>query len=227
MDKNRTSELLYESASALRRVDQELNALGAIPALAAVPSPAIGVAGGDPETSGGLAVLPAILQRANEEIAAVLRQLRSSRLAIEEATADRLQATHEKIREVTSATEVAATGILDSLDRASTLVDELDADAEGSPTPRGVELRGQLRDEIFGMMGCMQFQDITTQQLNYAGSILVDLEQRLGEILRLFEPNVIDTPAPAGEVIYAPDASLERSEERQSLADAIFRSTGS
>ncbi len=238
MSINRANELLYDSAAALRIVDKELDELrtvapdangsvaegdasdarecscgGSGPAVAATP------------VDGALGTVPDILRRASDEIAKMLTQLRSSRVALEEATADRLQQTHDKIREVTSATEVAATGILDGLDRAQLLLDEMDTDAEPTPTLRGADLRQQLRDEIFSLMGCMQFQDITTQQLNYAGSILLELEQRLSDVQHLFEAREIEAsaiPQSSSAMVFAPDASLDKSEIRQALADEIF-----
>ena len=76
-----------------------------------------------------LAAMPLILQRANAEIAGVLRALRDCRTQLEAATHDRLDVTRAKLREVTSATELATTDILDGLDRASGLIDRLDSAA--------------------------------------------------------------------------------------------------
>lgn len=244
MPTNRVDELLYDSAAALRLVDKELDELrtvapdGALSTGGARCACGAAIVGGPDSTESALVGVPEVLRRANEEISKMLTQLRSNRVALEEATADRLQQTHDKIREVTSATEVAATGILDGLDRAHLLLDELDTDARSVPTVRGAELRQQLRDEVFALMGHMQFQDITTQQLNYAGSILLDLEQRLGDVQQLFEPGAATgvprdgTSVPsasraatidqADRVIYAPDASLDQPELRQALADRIF-----
>jgi hypothetical protein len=82
-----------------------------------------------------------------------------------------------------------------------------------------------MRDEIFGMMGALQFQDITTQQLAYAASVLSDMEARLLQIAKLFDP----AAAMVGAAVTRPDprtfdpsATTQRADERQALADQIF-----
>ena len=173
----------------------------------------------------GLASLPFILERANQEIHAVLANLRDSREALETATVEKLQTTSEKLKEVTSATEVAATDILDALDRAQHLVDDLDAAAAAGDKAKGQNVRDLLREEIFGMMGALQFQDITTQQLSYASSVLTDMENRLLQIAKLFDPAAvmvraaIDSPDPQ---TFDKNATTKNAVQRQSLADEIF-----
>ena len=242
------SALLYDTAASLRLVDTELRALDVPPAAAAEPAaPAAPAAGSDPalrahlralieapaEQPVGLAALPYILERVHSEVYAVLANLRESRAAIESATVENLQHTSARLQEVTSATEVAATDILDSLDRAGQIVDDLDAeeaDAASDAPKRGPELRAKLREEIFGMMGALQFQDITTQQLAYASSVLIEMETRIAEVARLFAPGSAialavpaaaapEAPAPS---TFDPNATTLDAETRQALADAIF-----
>ena len=256
MTTNRAMELLYDSEATLRLVDHELEALGELAGADAAAAPEAereagpgsgpedaslaGLAGiteltelhalvEDVTPTSALAMVPHILQRANTEIINVLGSLRQCRSAIEHATSDKLQITHEKIREVTNATETAATDILDGLDRAQLLLDEMDAEAEtsGDGSGKSKELRGRLRDEIFSMTGCLQFQDITTQQLTYASSVLIEMESRLGEIARLFDPRRYGAPElppelPVVPEIYSPDAAFDRSQSRQAVADEIF-----
>ena len=256
MTTNRAMELLYDSEASLRLVDHELDALREFTAgVQETVGPTASAAGpvgapgspvdslpllepappADPEfpellgAASGLALVPGILQRANAEIVNVLASLRQCRSALESATTDKLQITHEKIREVTSATEVAATDILDGLDRAQGLIDELDAEAAAHATrsEREGELRGRLRDELFMITGSLQFQDITTQQLSHAASVLVDMEARLAEIAILFDPRRYGAPEipyapPAPPPIFAPDATIANAEERQAVADEIF-----
>ncbi|MHB1223825.1 MAG: hypothetical protein ACYC2G_07230 [Gemmatimonadaceae bacterium] len=225
MTNNRAMELLYDSEASLRLVDHELDALreftDGVQENIAPPAP------GEPTPTSALALVPGILQRANAEIVNVLQSLRQCRSALENATTDKLQITHEKIREVTCATETAATGILDGLDRAQALIDELDAEADGNGSEKARDLRNRLRDEIFTMTGHLQFQDITTQQLTYAASVLVDMESRLSEIARLFDPRRYGAPElPADPrpipATFTPDATITNAEERQALADEVF-----
>ena len=257
MTTNRAMELLYDSEATLRLVDHELEALEQMDGVSTTPAaPAQSHLGEGPESASlaglsrigelselstlveevtptsALAMVPHILHKANTEIINVLGSLRQCRSAIEQATSDKLQITHEKIREVTNATETAATDILDGLDRAQGLLDELDAEADtsGDGSDKAKDLRSRLRDEIFVMTGCLQFQDITTQQLTYAASMLIEMESRLGEIARLFDPRRYGAPElppelPALPEIFTPDAAYDKSDARQTVADRIFDET--
>ncbi len=229
-------EVLYETEATLRLVDHELGTLPSdAPAAPAAPeAPAEHPAAmhlrallNQPEGQPvGLAALPFILERANHEIQAVLANLRDSRNALETATVEKLQHTSEKLKEVTSATEVAATDILDALDRAQNMIDDLDAADASGDKEKGQHTRDLLREEIFGMMGCLQFQDITTQQLAYASSVLTDMENRLLSIAKLFDPATVmvrvGTEAPDVRT-FDPNATTRNAEQRQAVADEIFR----
>ena len=217
MTNPRAQAVLYESEAALRLVDQELHDLHEM-------SPEEHRAG-----SPGLAELPGILERANAQILTVLSRLRESRAALQRSTVANLHVTHEKLREVTSATEDAAIDIMDACDRATGLVDQLDAiDAQPAPDrAKAGALRSTLRDELFLMMGALQFQDITAQQLYHASSVLVEMEQRLIEVSKLFDisgsPDGAAMRASATPVeSFDPNATTRDAEGRQALADEIF-----
>jgi hypothetical protein len=236
MTTNRALELLYDSEATLRLLDQELDELrdltGADDAVGEVPDPAGPPASSPMDEPIALAMIPRVLERANAEIINVLGSLRQCRSTLESATSDKLQITHAKIREVTNATELAATDILDGLDRAQGIIDEMDAEAAqaGEGSPRGRELRDRLRDEIFSVTGCLQFQDITTQQLAYAGSVLVEMEERLSEIARLFDPRrygAPELPVPGVQIqpTFSPDASVHDAATRQAVADQLVVTT--
>jgi len=225
------SALLYDTEASLRLVDGELRALGSPPAPdapEAVPSPAdhlralLASPVGQPV---GLAALPFILERANAEIQGVLANLRDSRTALETATVEKLQHTSSKLKEVTSATEVAATDILDALDRTQTMVDDLETADQTGDKDKAQQVRDRMREEIFGMMGALQFQDITTQQLAYAASVLSDMEARLLQIAKLFDPAAAMVQAATGAPdprTFDPHATTQHAEVRQALADEIF-----
>jgi len=223
MSIHRTQEVLYETEAALRLVDHGLRGLRD-------DAPDIEPAPCTPASRGGLSELPAILERANAQILGVLSRLRETRAAIESTALEKLASTHEKIREVTSATEDAAINIMDACDRASQMIDELDSiDAE--PTPdreRASAVRGGLRDELFLMMGALQFQDITSQQLAHASAVLVEMETRLIDVARLFDANadVVEQHHPEHDApdvqTYDPNATTRDPEARQALADEIF-----
>jgi chemotaxis regulatin CheY-phosphate phosphatase CheZ len=218
MTSSRAQEVLYESEATLRLVDSEIKELRQVPQAAAVMR------------QPGLSDLPGILERANAQIKEVLQRLRESRAALQSTALEKIQATHDKIKEVTTATEDAAINIMDACDRASQIVDELDGiDAQPEPDKtKAGELRGTLRDEIFLMMGALQFQDITTQQLTHASAVLVEMEQRMVEVARLFDASIDLEPitghlpqAPDAQT-YDPNATVNNAEGRQALADEIF-----
>ena len=219
MSNPRAQAVLYESEAALRLVDQELHHLHEM------------TREEHRVNATGLGDLPAILERANAQILGVLSRLRESRAALQRSTVDNLHVTHEKLREVTSATEDAAIDIMDACDRATGLVDELDAiDAEPEPDrAKAGALRSTLRDELFLMMGALQFQDITSQQLNHASSVLVEMEERLLQVSKLFDTGGTggagDTTATRESMAHEtfdPNATTRDAEGRQALADEIF-----
>lgn len=217
MSHQRAQEVLYESEAALRLVDQELHHLHDVRREE------------HRVLSSGLQDLPHILAAANEQILGVLARLRESRAALQTSAVEKIQVTHEKIREVTSATEDAAINIMDACDRATGLVDELDViDAQPEPDrAKAGELRGTLRDELFLMMGALQFQDITSQQLNHASAVLVEMEQRLLEVAKLFDAPSSEPMRPTlvsriDASTFDPNATTRDAEGRQALADEIF-----
>ena len=173
-----------------------------------------------------LAELPEMLMRAYTEVCGVLNNLRSSRDALQQATVERLQHTSSKLQEVTSATEVAATSILDGLDRAVALVDQLDTlDASGNA--EAIDVRNQLRDELFLAQGGLQFQDITAQQLSYASSMLAEMESRMLGLAKALDPTATSRPIEASSdsrnLAFVPGATLDKADVRQALADSIFQ----
>ena len=212
------NELLLDSEASLRLVDNVLAEIGEPPAPApAMPAVAV---------TESLATIPQVLLRAYGEINNALLALRESRGVLEQSTVDKLHLTNEKLRAVSSATEVAATDIMDGLDRAIAMVDELEAPDEDN---RHEGVRNSLRDELFGLMGHLQFQDITTQQLSHASSTLVEMESRLVQLARMFDPELFgleSTPGPraveALGVAYDPNATTQDAETRQAMADEIF-----
>lgn len=220
------SELLFDSEASLRLVDSAIVELKPDAADAAADA-------GAPETSlvagrrDAPARLPQKLLRAYSEIGAILERLRVSRGVLEQASMDKLAHMHDKLKEVTSATETAATDILNGLDRSVAMVDELDqlAETPGSAA-RAADIRNTIRDELFGMMNHLQFQDITTQQLAYASSVIMDMEDRLAQLVKLFDPSTISvefnhSEPPLGTA-FDPNASNSGSENRQALADLLF-----
>jgi chemotaxis regulatin CheY-phosphate phosphatase CheZ len=240
MSAKQPSELLYDSEATLRLVDNAIQDMGELDhddatSLEDRVASAISASNG---TALGLVGLSDLLAKGYAEILGVLDSLRQSRNLLERAAVEKIQHTHDKLREVTDATETAATDILNGLDRANTMVDDLDAyaGAHGEPDEQGASTRAALRDELFALMGHMQFQDITSQQLTYASAVLTEMEARLTNIARAFDPSVFGRPhlddgavepGEDGPVTYDPNASTQNREERQAVADEIIAAKAS
>ncbi|MFQ5537735.1 MAG: hypothetical protein ACE5GJ_09810 [Gemmatimonadota bacterium] len=187
---------------------------------------------GSPDHSGtrlGLRELMAVLVRIHSEIVAVIDSLRHSRGLLEQAAVERLKSTHRRLAEVSSATEMATTGMLDGLDRALDLVDRLGEGAGSDES--GDSLRGELKDELHQLVSLLQFQDITSQQLGYASGVLLDIEERMVRLARVFDMNelgfgdgeeISPLRAQPGEEVCDPGASTLNAKGRQAVADEIF-----
>lgn len=173
--------------------------------------------------------LPDMLLKAHDEVVAVLESLQRSRDVLQKTSVNQLRVTTAKLQEVTDATEVAATGILDGLDRSIGLVDKLEGlDASGNLEADAV--RNQLRDELFQAQAALQFQDITAQQLSYASSLLGELEDRMRGLATALEADGYAgeltaesaARALAAQKAFDPNATMDNATGRQALADSIF-----
>lgn len=210
MPTSRIAEVLYDSETVLRLVDSELEELR-----------------DDPAEGHPLAVLLALMQRANQEIACVLRVLHNGRDALGEVPLHALRDSIDKLTEVSTATESAAHRIMDSIERAQRMLDSLDDLAE-EPTVNGAieeaTMRARLRDELFQIMGALQFQDITSQQLGHAAQMLGDVGRRVQATTSLLGGRCAEAEAVVAEAspVFAESASIHDVGERQAAADALF-----
>jgi chemotaxis regulatin CheY-phosphate phosphatase CheZ len=233
MANERASELLYDTASTLRLLDAELGELAPRRSSAA---PAAPVAAAAPTTATAadtvLPMLPAMFVKAMGEVQALLESIRTGREHIRAATTDRLVHTSEKLDEVSSATGKAALDIMHALERAIAKVDELDSDAVVADPVRGRTIRSEVKDELFVVIGHMQFQDITSQQIMHVQSLLAEMEGRLIEIANLFDQHASDASGQAvttsrvsrsalRAVAFDENATLHGAGDRQALADAL------
>lgn len=215
MSNSRIADVLYDSETMLRLVDSELEELRDDVSDAALRGNQVGV-------------LLAVMQRASSEIAQVLCTLHSSREALEGVTLQEIQDSAIKLCEVSSATEIAATRMMDGLERAHALLDRLeDLDSPGVARDSVIEaaaVRAKLRDELFAVMGSLQFQDITSQQLGHVSQMLHDIERRLHATSSLLSGGCGEAVVISGERLptFSESASTQNSFERQATADAIF-----
>jgi hypothetical protein len=201
MSTRAAEELYYDSEATFRLLDTALDELQ-------VMEPTVGRfddhdklhvqrLAQEPEVMNDLALL---LVRAFGEVQTLLHSVRRSRDVLERTTAEKARHPEGPVREIDS----AAT----SVDRAIALVDRLGSSAAGADD---AELRDALRAELDEVMGCLQFQDITSQQLSYALSVLSDVESQLGSLACAFDPALIGTP------VSHPDEPCD-----QAFVDAVF-----
>lgn len=174
----------------------------------------------------GSADMPDLVTRASSIINKMLESLRAGQQVLQCAAVEKLQHTNAKLHEVSSATETATTGIMDGIDRTFVLVDQLDGEGVG---PRGSEIGAQIRDELFAVMTHLQFQDITSQQLDHASSIIQEMEQYLDEFVVLFDmPGLGKLPgSQAGASLcdlraFDPCATTLEAEKRQAMVDELL-----
>jgi hypothetical protein len=159
--------------------------------------------------------------------------IRKRREQFRAAATERLSHSNEKLGEVSSTTESAAIDILRALERAIAKVDELETDDVLADSARGYAIRDSLREELFTVIGHMQFQDITSQQIMYVQSMLTVMEGRLADIAGRFDqssgaaapvrPTAASAAAatPTTPSTFDPNASLTDAETRQALADSL------
>ncbi len=215
MSNTRIAEVLYDSETMLRLVDSELDELRDDGRETVLRGNNVGV-------------LLAMMQRATGEIAQVLCTLHTSREALQGVTLQEIHDSTTKLGEVCSATELAATRMMDGLERAHSYVDRLDdiatLDNSGDADIEAATIRGRMRDELFSVMGSLQFQDITSQQLGHVVQMLHDIERRLHATSSLLSGGQGDAAVMASDRLptFSESASTRNSFERQATADALF-----
>ena len=170
--------------------------------------------------------LPSLLLNAYTEVTAALGGVRVSREAIQSQAIDQLRATNEKLAQVSSHTEAAATKMLDGLDRTLVLIDQL-SDSESDNNYSLQEAAETLRSEINELFICLQFQDITAQQLKGAVDLLANVEERLEGVAKMFDGPDGSSQASAeseeAAIHYDPAASMDSATSRQQLADQMMQ----
>ena len=140
-----------------------------------------------------------------------------------------------KLDKVTSATEMAATEVMDIVDnvieKLNAITEKVETIEEHSSDPDQVkkaaaDIRSKVdasQDDLFSIMNALQFQDITTQQINAINHTIDSVQIKLGELLRGFEEDGFEL-AKVRNFAFDPDAEFdfERSSESQKVADEMI-----
>lgn len=179
-----------------------------------------------------LGELPAVLLRAHAEITAILGGIRLTREAIEAHAVERIRETQHRLSDVTSTTESATLELMNGLDRSLELINQLEQQADGKASAGGFQ---DLRGQVSALYNHLQFQDITSQQLQGVTQSLRELEVRVGAVAALFDRAVgaasragptpvtpAATAAGSAMLPYNPDATMKRTGADQSSVDLTF-----
>ncbi|MEO8633699.1 MAG: hypothetical protein ABI587_00340 [Gemmatimonadales bacterium] len=175
-----------------------------------------------------LSELPAVLLRAHAEISAVMGGIRLTREAIEAHAVERIRDTRDKLSSVTATTENATVELMNGLDRSLEMISHLERQANHADAGERFQV---LRDQVSALYNLLQFQDITTQQLEGVGHALLDLETRIGAVSALFDRTIgarserpaSASPASSAHLAFNPDATMQRSRADQAAIDAAFQ----
>lgn len=220
-----TNEHLQDSAATLRLVDDLVAELASEPDEERLNAGLLRMLERLNEHSSETRGVERAFVRMYAELQRILYQVRQSRGLLEEAALSHLETTTAKLQEVSSTTEHAATNMLDGVDRALILVDRIQKDAEDDDFK-------SLREELYALVVALQFQDISSQQLEHASAIIADLESQLRRVVRIFAMSVFDDDSSQGDNgfrhpvgAFDPAASTEDAADRQAVADDIFKAS--
>ncbi|HTS88790.1 MAG TPA: hypothetical protein VMG41_09895 [Gemmatimonadales bacterium] len=177
-----------------------------------------------------LVELPAILLRAHAEITEVLGGIRLTREAIECNAIERIRDTKDQISDVASTTESATLELMNGLDRSLELINSLESQAHGAAPAEGYQ---ELRSQLSALYNHLQFQDITTQQLQGVAQSLLDVERRVAAVAALFDRafhaqgtlplESASGAASSAHLAFNPDATMKRTPADQATVDLAFK----
>jgi len=183
MSSRPADELFYDSEAMLRLVDRAIEELRVQPDVMQGAS-AHGAHGGTAQAD-----LPHLLLRAYSELNGVLCTLRRSRQVLECTTVEKAKHTGRPDAAGSPEAEPPLGDLRDGLQRVATLANAIEAVNHASA--ESTRLHAELRRELAGAMSSIQFEDITSQQLNYASSVLFEAEERIAELVRLLDPEIL------------------------------------
>lgn len=191
MTRDRAEAILYESEAALRLVDQQLDDLG----IAADPRETVAA------LSRPLPDLSLAVEEAGAQVARCLARLRAAQATLAQGGV----AQESGARALAGFAGADPTSVLlDACERAVGLLERLEAEAATSAADggaAGTALRAALRDELFGMIGTLQFQELASAQLAQCAGLLREVEGRLVEVEAVFGGTAVpsaDPDAPFG-----------------------------
>lgn len=136
---------------------------------------------------------------------------------LDKVTEETEKATHQMLDLIEGILERDA----DTLERAETMrsENEMESNEYLQQIIRNTE---QSQNDSFMLMDALQFQDITSQQINHANAILEEIESKLLDLLKLIGENYEANPSASR--FYDPNATTEDGNQRQKTVDEIIKS---
>ena len=147
----------------------------------------------------------------------------------------------EKLDKVTSATEMATTevmnivdNVIERLNKMSTNLGEIDEQIEKeSNLSESIKEKTEVirqevdgsQDDLFSIMNALQFQDITTQQINSIANVIDTVQAKLGELLQGFDEEGFKVKIRNAAFDADAEFDFKRSAESQQIADEIIKNT--
>jgi hypothetical protein len=174
--------------------------------------------------------LPSMMLRAHAEISDILSGIRVTREAIQAHSVDRIRESKNRLSDVSASTESSTLELMNGLDRSLELINSLETQAKGQADSGGFDA---LRTQVSELYNHLQFQDITTQQLQGIGASLLEIEVRMSAVSAMFDHGVMATnsalrttapePESSAGLAYNPDAKMTHSRADQAMIDAAFQ----
>ena len=176
-------------------------------------------------------------------IYSIAGDLKKTRKELKKSSNKLLTQASEQLDKVTESTQKVADSVMNRIDNISEkqngVFEQLNAIREKikalncEDTARSVTgftnqievLENEIQMEAFEIMNDMQFQDITSQQIQQASNLIGEAENKLldfGQILAVFSGEKGKQPqSHSNGLVFDPQATLEDREKRQALADEI------
>jgi chemotaxis regulatin CheY-phosphate phosphatase CheZ len=175
----------------------------------------------------------------------VVSDLEMSEEELKKSSKKILSRVSEQLEKVTESTQMAVNGVLNRIDQIcesqNAIFDQIvelrqklsEKSSETAPEylmealGRIENLENEIQGKAFEIMNEMQFQDITTQQIQLAQQLLDEAKQKLlnfRKVLTAFSLDVSDGAREQMQSVrstFDPGATMKDREERQKLADAV------
>jgi chemotaxis regulatin CheY-phosphate phosphatase CheZ len=182
---------------------------------------------------GEMAALVSSVERLVHDFTALARPISESSAKVPQAA--------EQLEKVTLQTEQAANQLLDTaeriVDRDGKLlvslqeirqwIDAADPEQRQAMRDRLDNALGWTQanlDDAFDIMNTLQFQDITTQQIQHASQLLDEIQYRLRNLVSAVDGTEQNLPPALKGRVYDPNASIDRNGTEQSEIDALVQS---